>query len=326
MSAPLFSVVIPTYNRRDRLLRVLHLLAEQLPPGDATEVIVADDGSDDGTGDADFFRNAPRGVQLVRCPRGGPGSARNAGAAEASGEFLAFLEDDVVPRADWLAAARRHLLSGEIDVLEGRTVDAAGGGDVRRFEPEQRPAFIPCNLFVRRELFARLGGYDTEFFDGATGLYFREDTELGFRLMDAGARCSIARDVVVEHPAQFTTTGACLRHARRYRFDPLLYRKHPLRFREDIEVKTVAGIRVRRPLHYLSLVHAAAALTTLACGALALWPAAGAAAASLAATTALVRWKYGGTGNPAVFLLLPFTYLRAFATGSVRYRSFGAWL
>lgn len=326
MSAPFFSVVIPTYNRRDRLLRVLQLLAQQLPAGDSTEVIVADDGSDDGTGDAEFLRQAPRGVTLIRCPRGGPGAARNAGAAEASGTFLAFLEDDVVPHPDWLAAARRHLLSGEVDVLEGRTADAAGGGDVRRFEPDQRPSFIPCNLFVRRELFASLGGYDTEFFDAERGLYFREDTELGFRLMGAGARCRIARDVIVDHPAQFTTIGECLRHARRYRFDPLLYRKHPRRFREFIEVKTLAGITLRRPLHYASLVHAAAAVTAVFCAAAGLWPAAGAAAATLGGTTMLVRWKYRASGNPAAFLLLPLSYLRALAGGSVRYRSFGVWL
>ncbi len=88
------SVVIPTYNRRAKLLRALAAL-----PSDV-EVIVVDDGSWDGTKRA-VNDHGHAGIRCIRQANRGPASARNAGIAAASSEFVAFTDDDCVAIAPW---------------------------------------------------------------------------------------------------------------------------------------------------------------------------------------------------------------------------------
>ena len=87
---PLFSVVIPTLNRLALLRRTLETVFAQEHAG--AEVIVADDGSTDGT--TEYLASLAPRVRAVRLDHRGPGAARNAGAAVASGEYLAFLDSD----------------------------------------------------------------------------------------------------------------------------------------------------------------------------------------------------------------------------------------
>jgi glycosyltransferase involved in cell wall biosynthesis len=100
-----FSVVIPTYNRLDMLLRVLGALEAQVdaPP---FEVIVINDGSKDAT-DATLVRRP--GITFRTQPNAGPGRARNHGASLATGRYVVFIGDDTVPEPQFLAEhARVH--------------------------------------------------------------------------------------------------------------------------------------------------------------------------------------------------------------------------
>ena len=329
---PFFSVIIPTFNRRATLEQCLAALAHQEGGTADVEVIVVDDGSTDDTRLVLEGRSFPFLFTYLTVGREGPGRARNVGAEHAAGMYLAFAEDDVVPDGDWLAAARRHLAGGIVDMLEGRTVQKGDRRDIRRFESVQRPSFIPCNLFVRRDVFLRAGGYDQEFFDRDTGLYFREDADLGFRLTAAGCRIALVHDVVVEHPVQFPDLGSCLRHVRRYVFDPLLYRKHPVLYRRMIEVKSVAGLVIHRPMHYTSL--ASGLLGTLGVVVVGLgYEGTGAALVAGALFCSwLVRYKYQGwrairlhrLGETLGFCILPAVYLGSLFRGCLRFRSFGS--
>jgi len=333
VSAPRFTVVVPTRDRRDRLLRVLEALGRQDPSAGEFEVVVVDDGSRDGTGEAVARLAPPFPLRLLRNDRpSGPAAARNAGAAGARGEFLAFLDDDAVPRPDWLLRALERLERDRLDLLQGPyLVEGTGEELLRHGEPGPIP-FLGGNLFVRRTLFERLGGFEPAYYDPARGLYFREDADLGFRALDAGARVALEPGVAVEHPHPFPDFASCVRHVRRYAFDPLLHRRHPARFREGIEVKRVLGMRLRRPLHRAALAHGlllVAAASTFAAGlpGTAALLGAGALAAALAFRIRYRGLRPGGLRGVAEipgFAVLPLVYVASFLGGCVRHRDFGA--
>jgi glycosyltransferase involved in cell wall biosynthesis len=113
---PRFSVIIPAYNSAATLARAIESVRAQSWP--AHEIIVVDDGSTDATaGIAGQFGDA---VRLIRQPNSGVSAARNAGAAAASGNWLAFLDAD-----DWYAPERIRLHAEwiaedpELDFLTG---------------------------------------------------------------------------------------------------------------------------------------------------------------------------------------------------------------
>ena len=198
-------------------------------------------------------------------------------------------------------------------------------------EPDGIPSFIPCNLFIRKGCFEAAGGYEGAFFDGAAGVYFREDADLGFRLLDMGFSVYIASDVRVTHPLQFGTLRAALRHAQRYRFDPLLYKRHPHRYREFIEVKHIGGMHVHRPQHYVALSAGCALLVAIAALCSGAWGVMLAATAAVLMCGVVFRFKYQGKRAlslrdlwiTAGFVAVPFVYLIALFRGCVRYRTIG---
>lgn len=87
-----FSVVIPCYNAEQWINQALQSIAEQTIP--ASEVIVVDDGSTDRS--IECLRRSPVPTKILRTPNLGPGGARNAGIAAATGDWVAFLDAD-----DW---------------------------------------------------------------------------------------------------------------------------------------------------------------------------------------------------------------------------------
>ncbi len=332
MSQPEFSVIIPTFNRKKELLECLDSLSNQSFPKASFEVIVVDDGSTDETGDAIKHKRFEFKLSYLKQTNAGPAQARNAGAGMAKATILAFTEDDVIVRPDWLIKAREAFERQDVEMLEGRTVYSGTDSDVRRFEPEQRPSFIPCNLFVKADVFKALGGYSKSYFDAGSGLYFREDADFGFRALASGHRSAIDRDVVVEHPVQFMSVKSCSRHVRRYVFDPLLYKRHPRQYRSLIEVKTIGSVTIRRPQHYVALVYGVAviaAVLTLLTGKMVGFTV---FLFTMFLCALAFRYKYrgklsldpAGIAESVKFVVLPLQYLNAFLRGCFKFRSFGA--
>lgn len=84
----LFSIIIPTFNRRELLRRTL----DSIPGAEDSEVIVVDDGSTEGT--LEMLQSMGDRIRAFSQLQQGPGAARNRGAAEAAGDYLAFLDSD----------------------------------------------------------------------------------------------------------------------------------------------------------------------------------------------------------------------------------------
>ena len=193
----LVSVIIPTRNCRTSLAATLEaILGQHLEGG--FEVIVVDNGSEDGT--AELAASFPSPVRVIGGPNRGPAAARNRGAAEAAGDLFAFTDGDCIPQPDWLAAG--VAACGSADLVQGRVRPVLGAP----FGPFDRSIWVEselglyetANLFVRRRLFERVGGFEA-WFEATADRPFGEDTWLGWRLRRAGARTAYCAEALVEH-------------------------------------------------------------------------------------------------------------------------------
>jgi len=229
---PRASVIVCTYNGAATLRQCLSgALALRYPD---YELIVVSDGSTDDS--AVIARSFDR-VRVIETPNRGLASARNVGWRAATGEIVAYLDDDAVPDPDWLAHAAaalsdgRHAAVGGPNVLPpdsgwvARCVANAPGGPTHVLVSDREAEHIPgCNFAVRRDDLVRLGGFDPRF--RVAG----DDVDLCWRLLDSGRRIAFSPGAVVLHRRR-CTVRAYLRQQRGYgRAEALLERKHPERY------------------------------------------------------------------------------------------------
>ncbi|HWP34054.1 MAG TPA: glycosyltransferase [Thermodesulfobacteriota bacterium] len=203
------SIVIPTYNRAELLARCLAGLARQEPAPARVEVVVVDDGSTDDTAARveALARGFPFALRCVRKPNGGAASARNRGIREARGELVAFLDDDCVPRPDWVRraveAARGH---PDVSGFGGLVEPAGTTSRIARYIADRRllagpaldggrvVAVVTANALFRKRDLEAIGGFDERFRQPGG-----EDVDLSRRLLESGRRLARAEGLVVEH-------------------------------------------------------------------------------------------------------------------------------
>jgi GT2 family glycosyltransferase len=239
LEAPRLSVVIASRNRRERLRQVLAALAEQRYPADRFEAVVVLDGSRDGSADMVRSLELPYRLALLEQDHSGVATCRNRGAREAAHPIVLFLDDDVVPEPDFLAAhTAAHERRGERVALGyyppflespsswGYSVRAWWEDHFRRkAEPDHQWTYVDYadgNVSLPKALLFRCGGGYDETFSGR-----RQDWELAIRLLREGAQFTYHPRARGRHylDARFETT---LRHARQEgRDDVRLASKHP---------------------------------------------------------------------------------------------------
>ncbi|HEX5463480.1 MAG TPA: glycosyltransferase family A protein [Burkholderiales bacterium] len=250
---PLISVVIPTWRRPPLLRRCLDAVLTQRYDPARYEVIVCDDGPDAATHAViETLRvDRPHGPRIRYLPvtaTQGPAAARNVGWRAAHGTIIAFTDDDTLPDAHWLAAGERAMRDGA-DAAAGRVIMPlrAAPTDYERDAAGLAGAeFVTANCFVRRSALKKVGGFDERFTAA-----WREDSDLQFSLLEAGARIVRADDAVVCHPVRPGRWGASIGQQRKARFNALLYKKHPALYR--------ARIAQQPPWLYYGIVAALAA-------------------------------------------------------------------
>ncbi|HET8582980.1 MAG TPA: glycosyltransferase [Jatrophihabitans sp.] len=211
---PAFSVVVAAFQAAGTIATALDSALAQTYP--ATEIVVCDDGSTDGTWE--ILQGYGTRIRAVRQANGGEGAAKNAAVRLARGEYVVVLDaDDVfLPRRlealAWLAACRPDL-----DVLTTDAIVEADGAPVRRAYhagwpfpvDDQRSAILERNFVfglaaVRRDRWLAVGGFDER-------LSRTADWEFWQRLILSGSRVGL----VDEPLARYRLTGGTLSSDRR---------------------------------------------------------------------------------------------------------------
>jgi len=194
-----FSVVIPTYERRETVLRAVGALEGQVERD--FEAIVVVDGSGDGTAEALRGHSASFSLQVIEQDNRGAAEARNAGLAAASGELLFTLDDDMIADPAMLAEHDRSHRGGADVVLGDLPLDLAsppgmlswGVGEWARTRRERLIApgaeiglgdLLTGQLSISRAVYERIGGFDAGF--TRDGMFGGEDIDFGYRLLAAG--------------------------------------------------------------------------------------------------------------------------------------------
>jgi GT2 family glycosyltransferase len=221
---PVCSVVIPTYNGRELLARCLGSIARHRPgnPALAIEIVVADDGSTDGT--AEMLGRLHPEVRLVCLEQnGGFCAAANAGLSAARGRFIQLLNNDTEVAPGWLEAGLAPFRDAKVGAVaplvlvraDPTRVDSAGDSYALVGWATKRGHGQPAALWSERpieEVFGASGSsafYRAEAlrragkFDPFLGSYY-EDTDLAFRLRWAGYRCVFTPHSRVYHAISAT--------------------------------------------------------------------------------------------------------------------------
>lgn len=206
------SVVIPTHQRAQSLLRVLDALGrQQCVDLEQVQVVVVCDGIGDPALQILQRTRYPMRVTLAEQQRQGPAAARNHAIALCTGALIAFLDDDVIPGEDFL---RVHLRAHEEDDQlvaigplltppghgtpwvrwEGQTVAKQYAAMARGDWAVSPRQFYTGNASVRRVHLVEASGFDVTFLRG-------EDVELAFRLQDRGLHFLFLPEAIVEHRA-----------------------------------------------------------------------------------------------------------------------------
>ncbi|MDY7020368.1 MAG: glycosyltransferase [Cyanobacteriota bacterium] len=221
MNQPFFSIVIPTYNRPERLRTCLQSITDLDYQKDRLEVIVIDDGSSTPLEPIiDTFRQDLE-IAFIRQSNAGPASARNTGAAKAKGKFIVFTDDDCQPKSDWLRSLESQFIRTPNSLLGGKTLNALPENlystasqllidylyDYYNANAQQATFFASNNFALSKEGFEQVGQFDTTF-----PLAAGEDREFCDRWLHQNHQMITVSDAEIFHAHQLTLRSFWRQH------------------------------------------------------------------------------------------------------------------
>jgi O-antigen biosynthesis protein len=228
---PRISVVVCTHNGDPTLPECLSGLQALRYPD--YEVIVVSDGSTDET--ATIARE--HGFRLIERDHVGLAAARNAGLEAATGDIVAYIDDDAFPDPDWLTyLADAFTSAGWTGVggpnvpprygnLVAEAVARAPGGPIHVLVSDREAEHIPgCNMAFRRSDLLAIGGFDPRF--RAAG----DDVDVCWRLQDHGGRLGFHPAAMVWHRRRSSIRGYWRQQRGYGEAEALLERKWPERY------------------------------------------------------------------------------------------------
>lgn len=216
------TVILCTHNRCDSLAKAMESIAVQrLPNPVKWEVVVVDNNSCDQTREvvADFRRRYPDRFHYLFEPEPGKSHALNSGIRAASGEILAFMDDDVIVDPMWLQNLTTAMDSAAWQGAGGRISPHSEFSPPPWLAIEERYALAPLAMFdlgddarelteppfgtnmaFRKAMFQKHGGFRTDLGPRPGSMIRDEDTEFGRRLLAAGEGLRYEPSAIVYHP------------------------------------------------------------------------------------------------------------------------------
>jgi glycosyltransferase involved in cell wall biosynthesis len=206
--SPFISIIIPTYNRPEPLKTCLDSLTNLNYERDRFEVIVVDDGSKEPLDNlVNTYRNQLN-LTLIRQANAGPATARNTGANAATGQYLAFTDDDCTPDKNWLSALENGFSETPNALLGGKTINALPDNpystasqllidylyDYYNPDSTQATFFASNNFALSRELFNKVGQFALTF-----PLAAGEDREFCDRWRSKNFSLCSVPDAIINH-------------------------------------------------------------------------------------------------------------------------------
>lgn len=252
---PLFSIVIPTYNRPEQLTQCLESLTHLDYPCECFEVIVVDDGSKIPLDPVVALFHHQFNLTLLKQSNAGPATARNTGAALARGKYLVFTDDDCKHTPNWLKNVSVRFATSPNVIIGGYTANALTNNVYSTAthilmdylyqssdRDSQQPKFFTSNNFaLRAESFSMIGGFDTTF-----PLAAGEDREFCDRWLHHGYQMIYAPEVCVHHTHEL--------NLQRYWQQHFNYGRGAFRFRQVCAMRNSERIKVERLSFYGNLL------------------------------------------------------------------------
>jgi len=230
------SVVIPTFNRKESLIKAVRSLINLELNSHQLEIIVVDDGSTDGTVDSlsHHFPNETT-IRFIRQNNLGPATARNVGVDSSAGEVIFFMDDDCVADRYWICEALKEFSDPLVGGVGGRIrYQPPNGNWANRCAASQDPSgpgqtferdgslhhLVTANAAVRKTAFIQVGGFDEEFRHAA-----QEDIELSLRLLKSGWKLVYCAESIVDHFHDFSMWKIIRRGFQIGRAEKILFKK-----------------------------------------------------------------------------------------------------
>jgi GT2 family glycosyltransferase len=230
-SWPFISVIVCSYNGSRTIRDTLEGISCLAYPN--FEVIVVDDGSTDSTAAI----ASQYDVRLIQTPNEGLSAARNTGLGAASGEIVAYIDDDARPDRDWLSYLVTTYMSSDFVAVGGPNLAPAGdgwiadavanapGGPMHVLLTDIVADHIPgCNLSARRERLEAIGGFDTRY--RVAG----DDVDVCWRLQEQGGTIGFSPAALVWHHRRNSITTYWKQQIGYGKAEALLEHKWPQRY------------------------------------------------------------------------------------------------
>jgi len=208
------SIVVSTYNNKKTLEKTLDSLLKQGFKG-KYEVIVVNDGSTDGTKEfLEKYKKGKQNLKVFHQKNKGVCKARNKGIVNSKYEIVINMDQDCIAGKNWLQEIVDGFNDKKVGVMSG--YDYYGG----------------TSTGFRKSLLDKVGGYDEEY------NYYREDTDLSFKIMDLGYEFKLIKPNYIHDHKESKPKGIVgfAKHVMQrlyyHQNDVLLYKKHPTKICE----------------------------------------------------------------------------------------------